>query len=79
MGFSVVNLGLLVYVAGVVWGLLRIDARPLARVVLALLWPLGPIAFVATLTILFVASLIAFPLFGAVVLAAVGLAWWTFT
>ena len=79
MGFSVVNLGLLVYVAGVVWGLLRIDARPLARFVLALLWPLGPIAFVSTLTILFVASLIAFPLFGAVVLAAVGLAWWTFT
>jgi hypothetical protein len=74
-----VNLGLLVYVVGVVWGLLRIDAPPLARFVLALLWPLGPIAFVATLTILFVASLIAFPLFGAVVLAATGVLWWALT
>jgi hypothetical protein len=74
-----VNLVLLVYVVGAVWGLLRIDAPPLARFVLALLWPLGPIAFVATLTILFVASLIAFPLFGAAVLAATGLLWWTLT
>ena len=79
MGFGIVNLGLLVYVVGVVWGLLRIDARPLARFVLALLWPLGPMAFVATLTILFAASLVAFPMFGAAVLAAAGLAWWTFT
>ena len=79
MGSRLVNLVLLVYVVGVVWGLLRIDAPPLARFVLALLWPLGPIAFVATLTILFVASLIAFPLFGAAVLAATGLLWWTLT
>jgi len=74
-----VNLGLLVYVVGVVWGLLRIDARPFARFVLAVLWPLGPMAFVATLTILFVASLIAFPLFGAAVLTATGVLWWAFT
>jgi hypothetical protein len=60
-------------------GAQRIDARPIARVVLALLWPLGPIAFVATLTILFVASLIAFPLFGAVVLTATGVLWWALT
>ena len=79
MGSRIVNLGLLVYVVGVVWGLLRIDARPLARFVLALLWPLGPMAFVATLTILFAASLIAFPLFGAVVLAATGVLWWALT
>lgn len=79
MGSRIVNLGLLVYVVGVVWGLLRIDARPLARFVLALLWPLGPMAFVATLTILFVASLIAFPLFGAVVLTATGVLWWALT
>ena len=73
------TLGLLVYVVGVVWGLVRIDARPLARVALALLWPLGPIAFTVTLTILFVASLIAFPLFGAIVLAATGALWWALT
>ena len=73
------NLGLVVYVVGVAWGLVRIDARPLARVVLALLWPLGPIAFAVTLTILFVASLIAFPLFGAVVLTAAAVTWWAFS
>jgi len=74
-----VNLGLLVYIVGVVWGLVRIDAPPPVRVALALLWPLGPIAFVATLTILFAASLVAFPLFGAAVLGTAGLAWWAFT
>jgi hypothetical protein len=72
-----VKLGLVVYVVGVVWGLLRIDARPLARVVLALLWPLGPVAFVVTLTILFAASVIAYPLFGALALTAVVAVWWT--
>ena len=73
------NLGIVVYVVGVAWGLVRIDARPLARVVLALFWPLGPLAFVVTLAILFAASLIAFPLFGVVVLTAVGMVWWTLT
>ena len=76
---GVVKLGLVVYIVGVVWGLFRVDARPLARVALALLWPLGPIAFVVTLAILFAASLIAFPLFGAVVLAATGALWWALT
>jgi hypothetical protein len=67
-----------VYVAGVVWGLLRIDARPAARVALALVWPIGPAAFVVTLTVLLAALLIAFPRFGAVVLAlaAAAVAWW---
>jgi hypothetical protein len=74
-----VNLGLLVYVVGVVWGLVRIDAPAPARVALALLWPVGPIAFIVTLTVLFFASLIAFPLFGAIVLAATGVLWWAFT
>jgi hypothetical protein len=72
-----VKLGLAVYVVGVVWGLLRIDARPLARVALAILWPLGPIAFIVTLAILVAASVVAFPLFGALVLTAVVAAWWT--
>ena len=72
------KLGLAVYVVGVVWGLLRIDARPLARVALALLWPLGPIAFIVTLAILVAASVVAFPLFGALVLTAVVATWWTF-
>jgi L-ascorbate metabolism protein UlaG (beta-lactamase superfamily) len=59
-----------VYVLGVVAGLVFTDARGPARVALALLWPLGPLAFIIVLAILFLASLIAFPIFGAVVLAA---------
>ena len=66
----------LVYVAGVVWGLLVIDAQASVRIGLAVLWPLGPIAFVVTLTVLLAASLIAFPLFGATVLAIAAIAWW---
>ena len=78
-GSRTVNLVLVVYVVGVVWGLLRIDARPFIRIVLALLWPLGPVAFVVTLATLFAASLIAFPLFGALMVAAAGVMWWAFT
>ena len=64
------------YVAGVAWGLLMIDARPPARVGLALLWPLGPLAFAFTIAILLVASLIAFPAFGVAVLLTAAAAWW---
>jgi hypothetical protein len=66
---------LAIYVAGVVWGLLVIDARPAARIALALAWPLGPIAFAVTITVLLGASLIAFPAFGIAVLMAAGAAW----
>jgi len=72
-------LSLVVYVAGVVWGLVAIDARPAARLGLALVWPVGPLAFVVTIAILLAASLIAFPLFGLAVLAAAGVMWWVLT
>ena len=62
------------YVAGVAVGLLRTDARWPARLGLALAWPLGPLAFVATVTILLAASTIAFPVVGAIAGAAL-LAW----
>lgn len=52
-------------------GLAFIDARPAPRLALALLWPLGPLAFVATITLLLIAAIVAFPVFGAVVLAVV--------
>lgn len=68
----------IVYVAGVAWGLLMSDGRPLERVVLALLWPLGPLAFIATMTILLGASLIAYPLVGVPMLLALGVLWWVF-
>lgn len=62
------------YVAGVLIGLAVTDARPAARLPLALLWPIGPAAFVVTLAVLAAASLIAFPIVGVVVVGA-ALAW----
>lgn len=66
----------ILYVAGVVWSLLKTDARPAERIVLSLLWPLGPLAFLVTAAILIAASVVAYPLVmvpAVVVLAAV---WW---
>ena len=60
-----------VYAVGVVIAVVRTDASGPARLGLALLWPVGPLAFVATVTVLLLASLVAFPVFGAIV---VGLA-----
>ena len=75
-GLGIGDLGLAIYVAGVVWGLMVIDARPMTKIALAILWPLGPIAFAVTITILFAASLIAFPLWGVAVVIVAGAAWW---
>ena len=63
------------YVAGVTLGLIVIDAHFGVRIGLALAWPVGPLAFVVTLAVLVGAAMIAFPAFGAVVLAA-SAAWW---
>ena len=63
------------YLAGVAAALWRADASWRLRPVLALLWPIGPAAFAATVTLLLAASLVAFPRFGAAVGAAL-LAWW---
>ena len=60
------------YGAGVVIGLVFGDARPAVRIGLALLWPVGPGAFVVTVLILVVAAMIAFPAVAA--LAAIGAA-----
>jgi len=66
----------LIYAVGVVWCLLLSDAKPGARVALALLWPIGPLAFVVTVTILIAAAVIAFPR----VMVPIGVAlialWW---
>jgi hypothetical protein len=74
-GSTIANVSIATYVVGVVWGLLVIDARPPARVALALLWPIGPLAFTVTITILLAASLIAFPVWGVAVAISV-LAYW---
>jgi hypothetical protein len=71
-----VRLVLLIYVVGVAAGLVFTDARPPARVALALAWPLGPLAFVTVVTGLLVAALYIFPIFGAVVAAGIVAGWW---
>ena len=76
LGAGIWELGFAIYVAGVVWGLLTIDAGGATRIALALLWPLGPIAFAVTITILLAASLIAFPVWGAAVVIAGAVALW---
>jgi L-ascorbate metabolism protein UlaG (beta-lactamase superfamily) len=58
-----------IYAVGAIIGLLATDGRFGTRIALALLWPLGPLAFLVTVTILLFASLIAFPILGAIVLA----------
>jgi hypothetical protein len=65
-----------VYIAGVVLGLLMSDAQPAQRFVLAVLWPLGPIAFAVTASVLLVAAVIAFPLVIGPALAGVVLVVW---
>lgn len=51
---------LTIYVVGVLVGLWRTDGSPAAKLTLALLWPLGPLAFLVTISGLLVAAVIAF-------------------
>ena len=65
----------MVYVSGVIIGLLATDGRPATRVLLALGWPLGPLAFLVTVTGLLVVAAIAFPALGIVLTAFAAAAW----
>lgn len=69
-------MGVGVYVAGVLCGLLVTDARPAERLALALLWPLGPLAFVVTVTLLLAALPVAFPKVGIPLWLAAASIWW---
>ena len=64
------------YVAGVALGLLVIDGRQAEKIGLALVWPIGPIAFVVTIALLLLASLVAFPSIGAGALVVGSVVWW---
>jgi hypothetical protein len=68
----------IVYAVGVVWCLLVSDAKPGARIVLAVLWPIGPLAFVVTLAILIAAAVIAYPLVMVPVVLVLAALWWAF-
>src|SRR6185503_11590246 len=54
------NTTLAIYLAGVAVGLWRTDAPLPTRVLLAVLWPIGPLAFVIVVAILLAASPLAF-------------------
>ena len=54
------NTVLALYLAGVAVGLWRTDARLPTRLPLAVLWPIGPLAFVIVVAILVAASPLAF-------------------
>lgn len=65
-----------IYLLGVIVGLMATQGGVPTRLVLALLWPLGPLAFIITAAGLLVVAGIAFPLFGVLLAAVVGAAWW---
>ena len=69
------NLAAIVYVVGVVVGLVCGDAHPAHTITLAVLWPLGLVALLLTLGVLLAAAVIAFPLFAGVLLAASVISW----
>jgi len=48
------------YLIGVLIGFWRTDAKLLTRLALAVLWPIGPLAFVVTVAVLIAASPFAF-------------------
>ena len=65
-----------VYLIGVVVGAIATQGGPGTRLLLAVLWPLGPLALVITVTGLLVVGAIAFPVFGVILAATLAVAWW---
>jgi hypothetical protein len=51
---------LTLYFVGVLIGFWRTDAKLVGRLALAVLWPIGPLAFAVTLVVLLAASPFAF-------------------
>ena len=68
---------LILYVVGVVFGLAVMRDRLPARVATALVWPLGPMAFIVVVTVLLVVAAILWPLpvLGAAALISALLFW----
>ncbi len=66
-----------IYVLGVIVGLLRVDGSAMTKVGIALVWPLGLVAFIVTMAMLVGVAAIAFPMFG-IALAGVLVAAWYF-
>ena len=70
------RLALLIYAAGAALGLMFTDDRPAARVAVALLWPIGPLAFALVISLLLLAAALIFPVFGAAAIALGAVGWW---
>ena len=64
-----------IYVLGVIVGLLRVDGSLLTKVGIALVWPLGLLAFVVTIAMLVGVAAIAFPVFGITLVVLLIAAW----
>jgi hypothetical protein len=58
---SPMQTALLIYLAGVLVGLWKVDAPGVRRVALAMSWPLGVLAAAVTIPILLTAALVLFP------------------
>lgn len=67
-----------VYATGALVALWRTDASWPTRLAVAALWPLGPLAFLVTVSILLAASLIAFPVVAGLIAAGAAVALWWF-
>ena len=65
-----------IYMLGVIVGLIATQGGVATRLLMALLWPLGPLAFIVTVAGLLIVAAIAFPVFGVILAGAVGAAWW---
>jgi hypothetical protein len=65
-----------IYMLGVIVGLMATQGGVATRLLMALLWPLGPLAFIITVAGLLIVAAIAFPMFGVILAAALGAAWW---
>ncbi len=64
------------YLAGAVVALAATDDRWPVRVALALCWPVGPLAFVAVVTVLLAVAAVLWPWLGAAAVLLGGAAWW---
>ena len=64
------------YLAGALVALVGTDDRWPTRLVLAALWPLGPLAFVTVVAVLLAVAAVLWPWLGAVLLLLAGATWW---
>ena len=65
-----------IYMLGVIVGLIATQGGVATRLLMALLWPLGPLAFIVTVAGLLIVAAIAFPMFGVILAAGIGATWW---